>query len=173
MCWKSSATLSFIIIIAWNYPGYNILYHRGQMTVIWESLCVLLSLQIRQEFNHQTPTYHYPVVQQRLYMYKDLHCSDAGLFATESRQPDMVANKIKSTTTPVGFHGHIRHQSLMSRVSGAILSAGLLWSLPHTPRQNRPLHQYFSGRALTGHEVAIARREKKISSSRNTAGGLF
>ena len=85
----------------------------------------------------------------------------------------MVANKIKSTTTPVGFHGHIRHQSLMSRVSGAILSAGLLWSLPHTPQQNRPLHQYFTGRALTGHEVVILPKGKKISSSSNTAGGLF
>lgn len=73
------------------------------MTVIRESLCILLSLQIGQEFNYQTLTYHYTVVQQRLY--KDLYCSDAGLLTT--RQPDMVANKIKSTTTPVGFHGHI------------------------------------------------------------------
>lgn len=69
----------------------------------------------------------------------------------------MVANKIKSTTSPIEFHGHIWHQSLMSRVSIAILSTGLLRSFPHTPQQNRPLHHSFTGRALTGHETVIAR----------------
>lgn len=49
--------------------------------------------------------YHYNVVQQ--HAWKCLHCSSAGLVTTESRQPDMVANKIKSTTTPIEFHGHI------------------------------------------------------------------
>lgn len=91
--------------------------------------------------------------------------------------PGMVANKTKSTTTPAGLHGHIWHQSLISRVSNVILSAGLLWLLPHTPQQNRPLRQYFTGRALTGHEAVTASRRDIyiyiISSSSNDARGLF
>lgn len=37
------------------------------MTVIWESFCILLSLQIGQEFNYWALTYHYTVVRQRLH----------------------------------------------------------------------------------------------------------
>ena len=90
------------------------------MIVIWEFFCLLLSLQTGQKLIYHILMYHYTGVSTAC-MYKDVHCGNAtDLFTTESRQPDMVANKIKSTTTPVGFHGHIRHQSLMSGVSGAI-----------------------------------------------------
>ena len=146
------------------------------MTVIWESFCILLSLQIGQEFNYWALTYHYTVVRQRLHRALDLHCSNAGLFTTENRQPDMVANKIKSTTTPVGFHGHIRHQSPMSRVSSAILSAGLLWSLPHTPQQQQAsdINTSLGGHLLDMRSLLPEEKKKKIIYSPNkTAGGPF
>lgn len=134
------------------------------MTVIWESFCILLSLQIGQEFNYWALTYHYTVVRQRLHRALDLHCSNAGLFTTENRQPDMVANKIKSTTTPVGFHGHIRHQSPMSRVSSAILSAGLLWSLPHTPQQQQAsdINTSLGGHLLDMRSLLPEEKKKKL-----------
>lgn len=106
-------------------------------------------------------------------MYKDFYFSIAGLFTTENRQPDTVANKIKCTTTPVGFHGRIWHQSLMSRVSHAILSAGLLWSLLHAAEQNRRLHQCFFWEGTYWTWNCYCQKEEKIASSSSTAGGLF
>lgn len=116
-------------------------------------LCLLLSLQIGWDFFYQTVKYHSTVPRSSTVLYQ----SNTGLLTTESQQTDMVANKIKSTTSPIEFHGHMWHQSLMSRVRTAILSTGLLWSLPHTLQQNRRLHHFFTGRALTGHEIVIAK----------------
>lgn len=51
--------------------------------------------------------------------------------------------------------------------------AGLLWSLPHTPRQNRPLYITASLGGLLLDMRASLPEGKKISSSCNTTGGLF
>lgn len=93
-------------------------------------------------------------------------------FTTENRQPDMVANKIKCTTSPVGFHGHIWHQSLTSRVSSAIFvhRIPLITPLHSTAKQASPSMLFLGGHLL---DMRLLLSEgKKIASGSNTTGGL-
>lgn len=145
------------------------------MAVIWESFCILLSLQIGQEFNYWSLTYHYSVVRQRLHRTHWTY-TVAMQVCSPQRTDSLTWWPIKSKVQQP-LLGFMVTFDINHRCPGSAVRFCPQDSSDHSLTlfsNNRPQTSilHWEGTYWTWGRYC-QRKKKIISSSSNTTGGLF